>query len=311
MKSVGKSIGPQRLSVAALGIGVILGPSVAQAQTVSRQITSEPVETTVTQYPNGTEVTRRILSPEPNLATGAAPLGTMAPLSSDALTPRYVEPAAPALTRRQVATGDASIGESTRVTPASRTPRTRTTRTHVETTRTVAVRRAPPSTVGVAVAPRAVASRAVARPVAPPPVSDAALVLSPAQRQIIYGGIYRTVVEPEYFPAPATSYPLAATYPTNGAYAYAPAPDYAYDPYTGYRAGYAYADRDPYSTAYRWDGVPLVVGARMPASVPLVLMPQPVALNVPVVQPYSYAVLDGRVYLVDPATRVIVAAINQ
>ena len=68
---------------------------------------------------------------------------------------------------------------------------------------------------------------------------------------------------------------------------------------------------DPYHTAYRWDAVPLVVGARMPPSVPLVAVPEPLAARIPVVQSYSYAVLDNRVYLVDPSTGIIVATINQ
>ena len=42
---------------------------------------------------------------------------------------------------------------------------------------------------------------------------------------------------------------------------------------------------------------------------PLVAVPEPVAARIPAAAPYSYAVLDNRVYLVDPATSVIVAEI--
>ena len=70
--------------------------------------------------------------------------------------------------------------------------------------------------------------------------------------------------------------------------------------------------RDPYRdrAAYRWDGAPLVVGARIPQSVPLVAVPEPVAARIPAARPYRYAVLDNRVYLVDPASGVIVAEIT-
>ena len=51
------------LHSATLGIAVALGAADAHAQSViSRQIDNEPVETTVTQTPSGTVVTRRPLS---------------------------------------------------------------------------------------------------------------------------------------------------------------------------------------------------------------------------------------------------------
>src|SRR5580704_9027424 len=58
----------------AIGLTLVAGAAGAQAQTaVTRQITSEPVETVVTQGPNGTAVTRRILTPEPGFTTYATP----------------------------------------------------------------------------------------------------------------------------------------------------------------------------------------------------------------------------------------------
>jgi Protein of unknown function (DUF1236) len=179
-------------------------------------------------------------------------------------------------------------------------------------------------------------ARTVVRTVTAPPVSDQPLALSLAQRQILY----RTVVQREFYPAPipprppvavrtdlyaaptVTGYPPRTIYPADDdLYRNAGDQDYArdyvydnrsYDPYTGgYRVD-PYRDRDyrdPYHTAYRWDGVPLVVGARIPQSVPLVAVPEPVAASIPATRPYSYAVLDNRVYLVDPETGVIVAEI--
>lgn len=293
------------LGAGAVGLTLILGPSLGAAQTISRKITNEPVETTVTQYPDGTEVTRRILSPEPTINT-AVPLGTPAPLSGDALTPRYVEPKAPPLARRPTITTPSTVGEATRATPRH-TTRARTLASHTTPSHTAAIRAAAsrPATS------RGIPARIVGPATVAPPPLDAALVLNPAQRQIIY----RTVVQPRYGVPPAEAdYPLRAVYPTDNGYPYAPAPNYSYaSPYYG---ATAYAEtnpdfRDPYHTAYRWDGVPLLVGARMPASVPLVLMPQPVVATVPVTRAYSYAVLDNHVYLVDPATRVIVAEVTQ
>jgi hypothetical protein len=50
------------LNLAASGLALALASSAANAQAViSRSIVAEPVETTVTQTPNGTIVTRRPL----------------------------------------------------------------------------------------------------------------------------------------------------------------------------------------------------------------------------------------------------------
>jgi len=60
----------------------------------------------------------------------------------------------------------------------------------------------------------------------------------------------------------------------------------------------------PAAPAYR-------VGTVLPANTPLYAVPQDVALRVPAVQTYSYAYLGGRAYLVDPATRVIVEEVTE
>jgi hypothetical protein len=44
--------------------------------------------------------------------------------------------------------------------------------------------------------------------------------------------------------------------------------------------------------------------------VPLVAVPQTVAARVPAVRDYSYMVVGGRVYLIDPATSTVVADIT-
>jgi hypothetical protein len=253
-----------------ISVALVSGAAVAQAQTaVTRQITSEPVETVITQGPNGTAVTRRILTPEPGIST----------LQSDS---DYVEPAAPRLAPRRVTV--TTVGQA----PAR--PRTATVRERPQPARTV--------------------TRTVT--LAAPPVSDQALLLSPAQRQFIYRG----VVQREYYPVPvpagpsimpqtdvyappASGYPLRTVYPADERYR-----EYAYDPY---HDDY----REPYRPAYRRDNVSLVVGARIPQSVPLYAVPEPVAARIPAATPYGYALIDNRVFLVDPATGVIVADITQ
>ncbi len=284
----------------AVGLTLAAGVAAAQAQTVTRQITSEPVETVLTQTPNGTAVTRRILTPEPGFTTYGVPAYDQPPLAATALAPDYVGPAATFTTRRVITSRPAVV--TSRATTVGVAERTQVT------TRKVIPR---------ATAPVRTVVRTVVRPVfVPPPPSDLPLVLSPEQRQIVY----RTIVRRDLYPAPAVApwppvvaqtelvapatYPLRTIYPADSGYV-----DYGYRD-EGYRySSYAYEPsyRDRY--VYRWDGVPLVVGARIPPSVPLVAVPDWVAARIPAARPYSYAVLDNRVYLVDPATAIIVAEI--
>jgi hypothetical protein len=295
----------------AAGLALVSAAAAAHAQTaISRQITSEPVETVVTQGPNGTTVTRRILTPEPGVTSYAPPfyappLGLAPPAypyppaAPEVVETQYVEPAAPARITRRVTTSrpaTATTSRPTTVGVSTRTPE----RTRTETTRRVVERPV----------------RSATRTVAVPPPSDQALVLTLAQRQ----AIYRSVAQREYHPAPVppvpvvapadvyapppvAGYPLRTVYPADEAYR-----DYAYDPY--HDRYYDRDYRDPYQSDYRWDGVPLGVGARIPQSVPLYAVPEPVAFRIPVARPYSYAVIEDRVYLVDPASGVIVAEIT-
>lgn len=52
------------------------------------------------------------------------------------------------------------------------------------------------------------------------------------------------------------------------------------------------------------------VGVRVPGGVRLYPMPQPVAVEVPAVQPYKYMEVNGEVVLVDPATGEVVAEVS-
>jgi hypothetical protein len=52
--------------------------------------------------------------------------------------------------------------------------------------------------------------------------------------------------------------------------------------------------------------VELAVGARLPATVPLYALPDTIGLRFPAVRAYRYAVVDDRIFLVDPARSLIV-----
>jgi len=49
----------------AFGLALASGAASAQAQVITRQVTQEPVETTITRGPAGTIITRRPLAPAP------------------------------------------------------------------------------------------------------------------------------------------------------------------------------------------------------------------------------------------------------
>ena len=266
------------LSVASVTVGLSLAAAAAQAQTtITRQITSEPVETVITQNPNGTAISRRILTPEPGFSTMPPPNYVAPPLAGNALYPDYVEPLDTVTTRRVVASPPPVPPATVGVAPRAHTQ-------HVVTDHA---------------RPARTATRTVARTVGvpPPPPPDAPLVLSIPERQVIYGAITGRQV---YYPAPVYPPVVAETdYPVNTVYPADPYHDY------GYRAPDYYHDH----YVYRWDGVPLVIGGRMPPSVALYGVPDWVLARVPAAQGYGYARLDDRVYIVDPATAVIVAEI--
>jgi hypothetical protein len=55
----------------------------------------------------------------------------------------------------------------------------------------------------------------------------------------------------------------------------------------------------------------LSVGAAVPATVPLTPVPDSVAVEVPSVRRLSYALIGGRLFLVDPTTSMVMSEINQ
>lgn len=224
-------------SIIALGAGI----GAASAQVVSRSISEEPVETTVTQTPDGAIITRRPLGERTYIETE--------PDTVDTVTTREV-------VRRM---------DTRPVRMETRPAQTRTTTTR----RTVA-----------RPAERVVrAERQMVRPAA-------RVVLTPTERQVVY----RTIVEREVVPAAPR--------------VIAPAPNY-------YSTAPVVAADDDYDDGYVTTQPLYRVGARLPANVPLYAVPNEVGYRVPAAQPYSYAYVGGRAYLVDPATSIIVEDVTQ
>jgi hypothetical protein len=121
------------------------------------------------------------------------------------------------------------------------------------------------------------------------------LVLAPRERQIIY----RTIVEREVVPRQQVI--VAPSVAPTPAYV-APAPAYV-APAPAYGAPIVAADETAITA-------PIAVGTVLPANVPLYAMPQNVALSVPATQPYSYAWIGGRAYLVEPTSGMVVADVT-
>jgi hypothetical protein len=130
----------------------------------------------------------------------------------------------------------------------------------------------------------------------------AAIALSPAERHIVYRTIVEREVVPEtrvVTPGPVYEPPIVA----EGGDEVAPAP--AYETYP------AYPTRTYAAPAYAATYPAYTVGSVLPANVPLYAVPQEVGYRVPAAQPYSYAYIGGRAYLVDPATSTIVADVTE
>lgn len=285
------------LKLAAPALALALASTAASAQTViSQSVTAEPVETTVTQTPAGTIVTRRPLAQQPApfvapqatapaLAQPTVPADTFvdtAPDTVDTFTTRQVvrraeaERAMPAMTTRQVS--------------ARRAPIRRATVQHTSPRVSTAVRPPAPMHRTTRVVRESTRHVAVTRP-AP------RLVLNSRERRVIY----QTIVEQRVVPRQQMIVaPVAAT-PAVIAPQIVPAPPVVAP---AVRAPIIAADETVITA-------PIAVGTVLPRNVPLYAMPQNVALTVPATQPYSYAWLGGRAYLVDPASGTVVADLSE
>ena len=290
------------LKLATSAFALALASSAASAQAViSRSVAPEPVETTVMQTPAGTVVTRRPLAEEP------APF-----VAPHAAGPVFAQPTAPAATFVDTApeTVDTfttrQVVQRAAVESESRPMVTRqvSARRHPVVQRKLVRHIAPPVRQRPVVAATVHQRPVVAATVRQRPIVQRAapvirtrqvalthpaprLVLNPREQQIVY----RTIVEREVIPRrPVIVAPAALPAPAYVAPQVMP-PVVAAD--------------EAVVTA------PIAVGTVLPPNVPLYAIPQNVALTVPATQPYSYAWLGGRAYLVDPASGVVVADLAQ
>jgi len=272
----------------AFGLALMAGTAAAHAQTVvTRQITQEPVETTIMRGPNGTVVTRRPLdlaAPQ-GVAPGYPAPGYAAPgyVATGYVAPAYVGPAyvAPSYGAVQVRPAAPAVVIEEEDTD--------------EEVAAAPVRRAPAQVAAPAAAARPAARRGkppiMARAVEPQPrpaarvrQASAPLALRPAEREVIY----RTIVRERVYAEPQAA---------DATYAVAPAGaqvvGYVASPFVAVTNAIAY-----------------VVGVVVPQTVTLVTMPQALAVQVPATRGYQYAVVNNRVLLVDPATSIVVADVT-
>jgi hypothetical protein len=268
---------------AAVALALVAGAGAANAQTViTREITTEPVETIIERGPTGTVITRR-------------PLGS---LPRSAVTDTVVSEPVETISRETVGSVtriESDDVETRRVAPPpprAAAPR-KTTKAKAQPRRTAAPVRAPA---------RAVSTVRTTTGVAP---AETVVALSPAQRSVIYRTILeeravpRTVITRPLLPAPFA--PLApATREVVTEQVITRPSGVVVDP----------VETEPVVTRRVVPAPQVVVGARVPATVPLYALPDTIVRQVPAARSYQYAVVDDRVFLVDPETSLITAELN-
>lgn len=279
----------------AVGLALLSGTAAVNAQTViSREVSNEPVETLITRGPDGITVTRRplqtmaapIVSTTPVFPT-YGPYGTTytqgwtpAPAWTPgyAVAPGYVEtvPAAP---------GYGSVDVRPYVPPAATTRTVVVDEDEVVEPARPAVRtarRGTPPIMARAVEPEPRSrTRTVTRRVTTDPMA-----LAPTERTVLY----RTLGQQQSYD-PATLETVTPTY-GYGTTVYAPG-------YGGYAAAAAVRP------------VTYTVGSIIPETVTLAPVPRQVLVRVPAARGYGYAVVNGRVLLVEPTTGTVVADITR
>ena len=319
-------------AVSSLALGVALAATAADAQTViSREISTQPVETVVTQGPYGTTITRRPLAPA-ELADTYAP-GSFVRQQLN-LAPSYEPSFRPPAPVPQVVTQPAPV-------VAEEGPA-------VERVITRTVVREPVRERRVVQRPVRAAAVPVARGKDVPilakgevlPLRRAARVnrvaLSPAEKRIVYRTIVRERV---VTPPPIRREVITTTAPALPPPAYVerrydvpttayverryeepwwerrweqPVYNTAAYPTNGWRAPVVAADDEAVvATPVVARGPGYVVGTLLPAGVPLYTVPESLTYRVPALRPYRYAYLGEQVYLVDPLSNVIVAVVTE
>lgn len=331
------------MRASSLALGVALAASAADAQTViSREITTQPVETIVTQGPYGTTITRRPLAPSELADTYAPGTFVQQPLN---LAPSY-DPSfrPPAAIPTQVVTQPVPVVAETPTVERV------TTRTVVRERARTVERPRPARTAAPPVARGKDVPILAKGEVLPPLRRSARVALSPAEKRIVY----RTIVRERVVTAPPVRRELVTTTTVAPAL---PPPAYVerrYDvPTTAYverryeqpwwerrweqpvyNTG-TYPDsyqNNTYQNTWRdtWRApvvaaddeavvtTPVVartsvyaIGTVLPPGVPLYAVPESLTYRVPALRPYRYAYLGEQVYLVDPLSNVIVAVVTE
>ena len=283
------------LRFAPLGVALAMGGMSAHAQNViSRQVTEELVETTVTQTPGGTVITRRPLAVgpvAPDMGAIAVERGVVPARDYGAVPLRQFEtyPSAP---RARATYVDETVGAA----PAERSVTTRrfssapraASSTHV--VRTEGARRVTRSVQRTTAVERRTTLRRAA--VAP-------LILDPAQRGIVY----RTIVQQQMVPGTPFYPARPGVIPSTTGYGYGIPPDVDYLD----DADDVYVEQEAVPTVYP---ARYVVGSQLPPGFALAPVPAATALQVPAIRPYAYARVGGRLLLVDPVTYTVVADIT-
>jgi hypothetical protein len=292
-------------SRAAIALALAASTGAAYAQTViTREITNQPVETIIERGPAGTVITRRPLAAPTTRSTVGFPAETVVsepveevvlPRETVGVSATTVTPAAETVTTRRV------TSERARVAPRPRQVRSGTATTQARTVtrpaRTTTVRRT------VAVAP-------VRRP------APDALALTATQRTRIYRAVLqqrsvpRTVItepysEPDYA-VPVVREDVVAERIVQPA---APVVSERFVTVPPPRETYGLAPRMVERVVTTPAATELTIGSRVPRTVPLYALPA--SIGAPALQPYRYAIVDDRVFLVDPTTELIVSELSE
>src|SRR5262245_1338038 len=294
---------------AAVALALAAGAGAANAQTViTREITNEPVETIVERGPSGTVITRRPLgTTRPRVTLPAGPpaeavetIGTVnrpRETTGSATTIRSVDTAAPRRAAVQAARPAVQKQKRVRASAPARIapPRSATIRSTVRTTTGSA---APSPGPVLTTAQRTTLYRTIveARAVPRPVVTERSVVPFPFGPPVVVRPAPSEDVITERVitsPAPVVGEPIEAV----------PAPRVI----ETVGAAPAVTQRVVTTPA----NVEFVVGSRLPTTVPLYALPPSVSVQIPAVRAYRYAVVDDRVFLVDPVSGLIVDELDQ
>jgi hypothetical protein len=295
---------------AAVALALVAGAGAAHAQTViTREITTEPVETIVERGPTGTVITRRPL----DTTVPRAPV-TLPDTTADVPVETIVE-------RETVGSSQDTIATRRIVGQRVLAPE----RTRAATQRQV-VRPKAQSVRKPALRPAVTTVARTTARVAPAPrtIPAAALPLTATQRNTIY----RTVVEERVVPRTVITESAVASPPFAAPVVTAPAvreevvtervvtpsapliqERIVTRPLAVETVGSAPAVTERIVTTPA--SVDLTIGSRIPTTVPLYALPPRLGVQIPSVRLYRYAIVDDRVLLVDPATGLVVAELDQ